>query len=441
MKTTLANAFYGVVDYVAWPAGMLAVAPIAVRALGVERYGIWMVANSAISIGAIAASGFSDANIRYVAMQRASGNHEALCRAVRSTMGIHLTLGSVLAVAGWLLAPAMTARLVTADSGLQADCLWSLRIACLLLLVRAIESVCISTQRAFERYGAAVRVSASGRLLSLAGAGILPLARPSVTTVLVFASGVSLVSLWLQIRKVAGLLNLSWVTPGFDRDAMRALVGFGKFTWLQALSALLLGQVDRLVTGAALGAAAVSSYAMCVQLAQPLYGVTAAGFNFLFPRISIQFARNDERAMRRTMLTAVVVNWVAVAAGTSVLLVFGNGILRAWGGAEIARLGRPVLPIVLCSTAISALSVTGAYGMLAMGRVRLVTWLNLAAAALMVVAMFRLLPAYGIRGMAIARLAYGPITLGVYVPLFLGFLRGSRSRRKAAAHGAVLEKA
>lgn len=440
MRSHLANALYGVLDYVAWPAGMLAVAPVAVRALGIERYGIWMVANSAISVGAIAASGFSDANIRYVATQRASGNHDALCRAVRSTMGIHLTLGSLLAVAGWVLAPAMTGRLVAADSGLRADCLGALRIACLLLLVRALESVCISTQRAFERYGAAVRVSAGGRLLSLAGAGIIPLARPSVTAVLLFAAVVSLASLWLQIEQVAKLLSISWMIPAFDREAMRALVGFGKFTWLQALSTLLLGQVDRLVTGAALGAAAVSAYAMCVQLAQPVYGVTAAGFHFLFPRISMQYARNDERNMRHTMLTAVALNWVAVAAGTGLLLFFGQSILRGWGGAAIANLGKPVLPIVLCSTAISALSVTGCYGMLAVGRVQLVTWLNVAAAALMVLAMYRLLPAYGIRGMAMARLVYGPITLGVYAPLFMRFIRGSRPGREPAAHGAVLEE-
>ena len=136
MRTALANAFYGVLDYVAWPAGMLAVAPVAVRALGIDRYGVWTVANSAISIGAIAASGFSDANIRYVATQRAIGNHDALVRAVRSTMGIHLVLGTILAAAGWLLAPVMTRHLVTAESGLRSDCLWSLRIACLLMLVR-----------------------------------------------------------------------------------------------------------------------------------------------------------------------------------------------------------------------------------------------------------------------------------------------------------------
>jgi O-antigen/teichoic acid export membrane protein len=63
--------------------------------------------------------------------------------------------------------------------------------------------------------------------------------------------------------------------------------------------------------------------------------------------------------------------------------------------------------------------------MLAMGRVRLVTFLNVAGAAAMIIAIFYLLPAYGIRGMALARLAYGPITLGVYVPLFVQLLRGS----------------
>ncbi len=440
MRTHFANAFYGVLDYVAYPVGMLAVAPVAVRALGIDRFGIWMVANSAISIGAIVASGFSDANIRYVAMQRATGDRDRWCSAVRSTMGIHVTLGTLLALAGWLLAPAMTERLVAAHSGLQADCLGALRIASLLMLVRAIESVCISTQRAFERYGAAVRVSVTGRLLSLASAAIIPLLRPSVTAVLLSAAYISILSLWLQIAGLAKLLNFSRLLPAFDREAMRALLGFGKFTWMQALSALLLGQVDRLVTGAALGAAAVSSYGMCVQLAQPVYGITAAGFHFLFPRISMQHVMNDEANMRRTLLAAVVVNWIAVAAGTSVLLFFGSGILRAWGGAEIVRLGKPVLPIVLCSTAISALSITGCYGMLAMGRVQLVTWLNLAAAGLMIAAMCWLLPTHGIRGMALARLAYGPITLGVYGPLFLYFIR-VQSRSKPNSRTAVLEEA
>lgn len=441
MRTHFANAFYGVLDYVAWPAGMLAVAPVAVRALGIERYGIWMVATSAISIGAIIASGFGDANIRYVAMQRAAGNHAALCRAVRSTMGIHLTLGIMLTMAGWFLAPFMTGRLVSADSRLSADCLWSLRIACLLLLLRALESVCISTQRAFEQYGAAVRISIAGRLLSLAAAAILPLIRPSVTSVLIATAVISVCSLGAQMAKLGRLLKISLLTPRFDRDATIALLGFGKFTWMQAVSALLLSQADRVVTGAALGAAAVTSYAMCVQLSQPLYGITAAGLHFLFPRIASQYARHDTSSLRRTVLLAVAINWTAVLMGTAILLVFGTAILHAWAGAAITQAAEGILPIILCSTAVSALSVAGSYAMLAIGRVRIVTWLNLAAAAAMVLAIFSMLPSYGVRGVALARLVYGPITLGVYLPLFTQLVRGSISQRDSNAPAAILEEA
>jgi O-antigen/teichoic acid export membrane protein len=237
-----------------------------------------------------------------------------------------------------------------------------------------------------------------------------------------------MVTLWLQIAKIQRLLNIRVLTPGFDRDATRALLGFGKFTWMQAVSVLLVGQFDRLITGAALGAAAVSSYAMCVQLSQPLYGITAAGLHFMFPHITSQHARQDAPGVRRTVLSAIAVNWAAVAVGTSILLWFGHAILRIWGGPVIAQTAQPILTIVLGSTALTALGVGGSYAMLAMGRVRLVSFLNLAGAAAMIAAIFCLLPSHGIRGMALARLTYGPITLGVYVPLLAQLLRRRTSQ-------------
>src|ERR1700730_5500100 len=72
------NAAFGVLDYLAYPLGMLAIAPIALRALGVERYGVWTVATAAVSTGAIVASGFGDANTRIVARHRATDNHANL---------------------------------------------------------------------------------------------------------------------------------------------------------------------------------------------------------------------------------------------------------------------------------------------------------------------------------------------------------------------------
>ena len=73
------------------------------------------------------------------------------------------------------------------------------------------------------------------------------------------------------------------------------------------------------------------------------------------------------------------------------------------------------------------------------------TFLNVAGAAAMIIAIFCLLPAYGIRGMALARLVYGPITLGVYVPLFIELLCGSRTQAspqsKPDPRAALIEEA
>jgi len=170
MKAHLSNAAWGILDYGAFPLGMLAVAPVLLHHLGVAQYGVWTVAGAAISIGGVVASGFGDANIQYIATHLGRGQSLVLDRAVRSMMGINLALGIALALLCWLLAPQVAALVTAGTASLDRACVWSLRIASVLLVLRALESVCISTQRAFERYGAAVRISIFARVLALAAA-------------------------------------------------------------------------------------------------------------------------------------------------------------------------------------------------------------------------------------------------------------------------------
>src|SRR5580692_7590653 len=161
------NATCGILDYLTYPVGMLLVAPIALRTLGIAQYGVWTVATAAVSTGSIIASGFGDANIRLVAISR-SANPSDLALTVRSAMGIHVALGAAMALIAVLLAPLAAAHVALSDAALRIDCKWALMIAGLLICLRAIESVCISTQRGLERYGDAVRISVIGRILTLA---------------------------------------------------------------------------------------------------------------------------------------------------------------------------------------------------------------------------------------------------------------------------------
>ena len=206
-KQHLPNAVCGVLDYAAYPVGMLLVAPVILRYLGVERYGVWAVATAAISAGSILASGFGDANIQQIASDRGAGDSSRLLQTVRSTMGIHVVLGLCIGLIGWMLSPYVARQVAAHDAALETDCLWSLRIASVVMLVRAIESVCISTQRAFERYGPAVYVSIAGRLLSLALAAVLACISRSVAGILAASLVVIVGSVWMQLGKLRLLLG------------------------------------------------------------------------------------------------------------------------------------------------------------------------------------------------------------------------------------------
>jgi O-antigen/teichoic acid export membrane protein len=417
VREHFANAAYGVLDYAAYPIGMLLVAPIVLRHLGAAEFGIWAVATAAVSTGGVIASGFGDANIQHVAKHRSAGNPAALENLVRSMMGINLILGCVFAFVGLGFAPYAARHIAGIDFAHQRICLISLRIASLLMLVRAVETVSISTLRAFERYGAAVRVSIGIRLLTLAAAAGLAFTGHDTSSIMVATAVLTVIGTCWQLVRLRAFLGMSTLWPAFDGEATKALFGFGVFSWIQTVAGVLFGQVDRLIIGVSFGAVAVASYTLCVQLAQPIFGITAAGLHFLFPYLSGRVGILSTAQLRRTLLRAFGCNLLFVAGCATVLLVFGDHVLRVWAGVAIEKNAAPILPVIVIGSALLGLSVTGSYALLALGRVRTVAWASLAGGAGMLLLMFWLTKRTGITGLATARLFYGASLLLIYVPL------------------------
>jgi O-antigen/teichoic acid export membrane protein len=417
MKNHLLNAAYGIVDYAAYPAAMLLAAPVILRHLGTAEYGVWVVATAAVSTGGIIASGFGDANIQYVASARGTGNANAFRHAVRSMVGINLLLGTFCALIFWMISPLLARHIVPTNRELQIACLWSLRIASGLMLVRAVESVCISTQRAFERYGAAVRISILGRLLTQAAAAILALRGHGVVSIMVFTAILVSLGTIAQLMRLRSHLGLASLFPAFDRSVTSALLGFGTFTWLQAVASVIFSQMDRLVLGLSLGASVVTAYALCVQIAQPIFGIASSGLHFFFPYLSGRQSSLPATQLRGAILIAFCGNLLFVIVSTAAVLLFGREVLRLWVGEAVARSASRLLAPITWSFALLGLNVTAYYSLLALGRVRTVTWFSLAGGVAMLLLMVWLLPIMGARGAAMARLACGAATLLLYVPV------------------------
>jgi O-antigen/teichoic acid export membrane protein len=417
MRAHLSNAAYGVLDYAAYPIAMLVSAPSLLRHLGVAQYGVWIVTTAAVNTGAVIASGFGDANIQYIASARSHGDTNLLLRAVRSMFGINLLLGGALALISWMLVPFAVGRLVGPSTGLEASCLLGLRIASVLMLVRAIESVCVSTQRAFERYGAAIRISLFARIITVAVAVLLSERGFGVAGIMEATACFMVLGTAAQLVRLQQYLGAASLWPSFDRHATSVLFGFGAFSWLLAVSSVIFTQADRLLLGVSLGASTVTAYALCVQMAQPIYGIASSGLHFLFPYLAGRNAVSRPAAIRGAILAAFAVNLVIVAVATGVLLLFGPAVLYAWVGPSIAQSAASILAPIAWSFALLGLSVTGYYSLLALGRVQMVTALNLTGGLIMLLLMVWLLPLWGVHGIAMARLCYGVIATLMYVPL------------------------
>lgn len=435
MRQQLSNFTYGVLDYAAYPIGMLIVAPFILRNLGVAQYGVWTVTASVVNIGSVVASGFGDASTQRIASRISAGNQRDVAPLVRAAMGIHLALAIFSAAAIWWIAPVLAERLAMHDAALRKTCVDCIRLAGALTAIRAIEAVCISTQKAYQRYGPALRTSIAGRLLSLAAVAGLASRGESVTTIMLTTALLTSVTLAIQARCLRRLVGV-FIVPAFEHSISRDLVRFGFFTWILAAANAAFSQADRLAGGASVGAAAVVSYALCAQLCQPVYGLTAAGLHFVFPYLVCRRVDESSDAIARTVLLALAANVALALIGAGSLLGVGNRLLRLLANEQLARACRPLLPTVLAGSALLALSITGSYALVALGRARTAALLNVTGCLGMVLFTAAFLRERGVLALAEGRIVFALIALGVYIPLFNGIRPSARIQNFATCEAA-----
>jgi len=412
------NALYGAADYLSQPLGYLLFAPVLLHKLGPAQFGMWVLATAAVGSGALLSTGFGDAAVRYVSAFRGEGNLAGAAGIVRSMLAINLLLG--LLGAGLLLsvAPFAVRHVAALDAQLQHSSVAALRFGALLLIIRSLESVFIASSRAFERYGPTVRIATLVRLAALTVSAAVAIMGRGIVEIMAATLAVAMCGVFLQAHALGRCFGYIPWQPEWRPAAIRKIAGFGCFSWLQSLTGIFSTQADRFVIGAFLGAAPVAYYSICIQAAQPIQGIVSSGLHFLFPHLSARSARESRCNLRRTVLAAFALNATFVVLLTLPYFFFARSALALWAGAPVAAAGADILPLVAAGFALTAVNVTAYYALLAAGRVRLVTLLNMVAGAVSLAAMLLLVPHLGVRGAALARLLYGPITWVTYAAVF-----------------------
>lgn len=417
MRQHLSNAIYGVLDYAAYPMAMLLVAPIVLRRLGASGYGLWIVSSSIISAGGILASCFCDAAMQRIARLRGENQLDAVVRTIRSLLTINLALASLIAISVWLSSPIAAYHLATSRVASFNECLYSIRLSGACILLRALDSVAVITHRAFEQYGPTVQISVGARLFTLMCAAILATRGFRVFAILI-ATGIGLtLGAVLQYRRLRDHLPTVRLWPLYERREFTLLLRPGVFVGIQSACGVVFGQLDRILLGLSFGAAALAPYALCVQFAQPILGLSASSLHFLFPLISRRTKTLDRIALQQLLTKSMACNLLIVAVPATALLLLGAPVIRMWSGGVVSRNALTILSPVVLSCVFMGLGVSGTYAMQALGRFRTVALLNIGGRMFALILLVCLLPHLGLQGVLIARMCFGATALLVYIPL------------------------
>src|SRR5690606_28740570 len=93
----------------------------------------------------------------------------------------------------------------------------------------------------------------------------------------------TITTLGLALAASSCMKSFRFAIPVVNRKALKGVLSFGFFTWLQTLNGVIVTQLDRLVIGATIGADSAGYYSICLQLVLTVQAIVSRAAAFIFP--------------------------------------------------------------------------------------------------------------------------------------------------------------
>lgn len=327
--------------------------------MGSEMFGIFAIQLAVLTILSVNDFGISRAIVLVGIARGGASNHVA--RIKTAIAGLHLvaTLAALIATAGGIVLVGL-AFLAHRDLAVSSALVLASGLVSLIILpLRASMEV----ERRFialnllRGVGSAALFAAPALALSLensltACALSWLLTRLLLLAGFVVASGIPLAHATGRhgSRYLSGLRHLR--LPEMHSELVRRAGWLG----LAGMLSLLLGYIDRFITGAIAGPAAVASYTVASELASKVWLVIGAFTNAETPRIATHWNANSRRfehgALRFISAVALI-----ISAGTAIsVLLAGDWALQIWLGDNVRPDMAPILRLLALGVAMNCLT-------------------------------------------------------------------------------------
>lgn len=328
------NSFYSVIQFVIPTLLLLGLTPVLIHRMGIENYGLWMLATSVLGLMGVAEFGLNTAISKFVAEFVGNRDTNALSQVVSGSLVAYVLLGLGLIFPLYANFPAL-AGIFEPSETLSSDQIGSvIRLASFGFLPLLFRSGAMAILVGFQRFEFPVIMTVGYQILSYTAALIVTLSGGSVAQVV----GSTVVVLW--ITALAGVFvalrmlkhfNVKF-TLAHSKKTLRNLFSFALISGISGLGSRLFSFADRLAVGAVLGLEAVAYYTVIISMATKILQFSGALTSALMPAVSAWMASGAVDRVRTYFLktTAVVFSLNILIAG--LLLGLSSPLLYLWMG-------------------------------------------------------------------------------------------------------------
>lgn len=400
---------------------MFIVTPLFLYLLGTVQYGQWMLLLTFNGLGGLAGLGMGTAAIKEVSAFRGRSDLIGAAGAVRSCLGI--TLASSIALSALLIILGLSAgSALLAKMGDPVVIRNIVIAAAFLIALEQIDTVFAGAIRGMERFDVSARIEASAKLVMVVAALLAAWMTHDLAAVIWVTVAITIIRALAKAIVAARVLQTGPLWPRWEATSVRSAFAFGKWTWIQSIGSAMFATADRMLVGSLMGSTALAHYSICLQLAQQIQTVPAAGAQVLFPIISRR--SEQKQSVRKVAFQSMAVLMLFAGLIALPIIIFSHQILTLWVGHVIADEAGTVLSWLALGFALLAINNVPHFVLLGLNKARSVAWCNMAAGVLAVGVSYMLIPTIGLQGAAWGRLGYA-IVISLLIALMSRALRQS----------------
>ena len=392
--------------------------PIYLQMVGIERYGVLSISWIFLGYFGLFDLGLGRATTQRIAVL-ARADPQDRANAFWTALCLNIAVGAIGAVVLWIASALFFFYGFKLEPALRAEAIEALPLLAASVPIATITGVLIGALQGRERFATINAIST----VSTAAFQILPLivvafTGPRLIWVLAAAIATRIIAvlvLWVQCRREFLRSNV----PIFKREEVKSLLKFGGWVTVTSMCAPLLVMADRVFIGGLIGAQAVASYSIAVQLAQRMTVVAQALTGATFPRLSGVDRNEANRLSQRSAEILLVV----LTPGAIIAIFLCGPFFRLWLGPDFDPISVPIAQIMIIGFWVNSLAFVPFVRLQAVGRPDLVSYALLAELPIYLGLLWLGMSTFGLLGSAVA----------LAVRLFIDFAILSRFARQFPA--------